>query len=522
MDHNINENQVADFIERYGLVITLLIAVVLTLTYYIRFPICYDDAYITFRYAKRIAEGMGFTYNDGIRTLGTTTPLFTLVLAAISKVIGVQFIPEIARIIGLVCFILSAFLIYRIASVLINHRLLAILTAFVYATYPPSVESSGSGMEIPLFIALILLTFLLFLKNKLFPVGWLCGLMLAVRPDAIVWTGAIGVALLTNPKDLMRFVIGFMMVAIPAVVIVILYFGHPLPLSIVAKQVSYGSFYHLDWENLINVFGVVLPNRFAQHPEIVIIFWMIVLLTIIYLSRSFIKHRNIRLIPLIAYIVLYPLFLWYGRTLMFVWYGYPLFPIFVLIAILIANDIFIYFKSRYLKALTILIMFSWSAMFIWRIFIFEPAFGQGGPGMIDLEQWGMYFREQTEEDATIFTESIPQVGYISGRHIICEVGLVSPEVVKIKQRYGDRISESNDWYFDVLRELKPDYLLIHAHEFDKNELFPYEDLPLFDSTRDSVYFYDHYKKVSIQDVIESGDYTGILTDRYYLFRRTSD
>lgn len=522
MNHSVQKETFVHFIERYGIWIVLALGAILTVSYYVRFPICYDDAYITFRYAKRIAEGFGFTYNDSIRTLGTTTPLFTLVLAGVSKLIGVQYIPEIARFIGSVCFILSALLIYRIALELINHRLLAIAVAFVYAAYPPSVESSGSGMEIPWFIALILLTFLLFLKNKLFPVGLLCGLTLTVRPDAIVWTCAIGVALLANPRALIRFIIGFLIIAVPAVVIVTLYFGHPLPLSIVAKQVSYGFFYHLDLENLINVLGVVLPNRFAQHPEIVVIFWIIILLAIIYLSKSFIKHRNVRLIPLIAYIVLYPLFLWYGRTLMFVWYGYPLFPIFVLIAMLIANDIFVYFRSRYLKYLTILFLLAWSSMFIWRIFIFQPAFGQGGPGMIDLEQWGMYFREQTKEDATIFTESIPQIGYISGRPIICEVGLVSPEVVKIKQRYGDRISESNNWYFDVLRELKPDYLLIHAHEFDRNELFPYEDIPLFGSTEDSVYFYNHYNLIRNQDVIESGNYNGILADRYYLFRRMSE
>src|SRR5690606_17345167 len=40
-----------------------------------------DDAYITFRYSARIAEGKGFTFNDGLGVLGTTTSLWTFLLA---------------------------------------------------------------------------------------------------------------------------------------------------------------------------------------------------------------------------------------------------------------------------------------------------------------------------------------------------------------------------------------------------------------------------------------------------------
>ncbi len=41
----------------------------------------YDDAYITYRYAKNIAAGHGFVYNLEHNFLGTTTPLYTLLLA---------------------------------------------------------------------------------------------------------------------------------------------------------------------------------------------------------------------------------------------------------------------------------------------------------------------------------------------------------------------------------------------------------------------------------------------------------
>lgn len=41
----------------------------------------FDDAFITYRYAKNLLEGRGFVYNPGERHLGTTSPLYALLLA---------------------------------------------------------------------------------------------------------------------------------------------------------------------------------------------------------------------------------------------------------------------------------------------------------------------------------------------------------------------------------------------------------------------------------------------------------
>lgn len=42
-----------------------------------------DDAAISFRYAKRFAQGLGLTYNDHERVMGFSNPLYTLILAAL-------------------------------------------------------------------------------------------------------------------------------------------------------------------------------------------------------------------------------------------------------------------------------------------------------------------------------------------------------------------------------------------------------------------------------------------------------
>ena len=52
-----------------------------------RFDSLNDDSYITLTYAKSLAAGRGFVYNHPPATLGTTTPLLTLLVAALSAVL---------------------------------------------------------------------------------------------------------------------------------------------------------------------------------------------------------------------------------------------------------------------------------------------------------------------------------------------------------------------------------------------------------------------------------------------------
>src|SRR5580700_1207941 len=56
----------------------------------------FDDAYITFRYAANLARGFGLVFNPGERVLGTTSPLFTFILAAGGRILGTRYIEEMA------------------------------------------------------------------------------------------------------------------------------------------------------------------------------------------------------------------------------------------------------------------------------------------------------------------------------------------------------------------------------------------------------------------------------------------
>ena len=65
-----------------------------------------DDAFITFRYARNLAEGHGLVFNVGERVEGYTNFLWTVILAALYK-LGAD-LPSAARALGAVCSVSTA------------------------------------------------------------------------------------------------------------------------------------------------------------------------------------------------------------------------------------------------------------------------------------------------------------------------------------------------------------------------------------------------------------------------------
>lgn len=68
------------------LALTLALALVIGLRF---IDSAYDDAYITYRYARNLASGHGLVYNLGQDFLGTTTPLYSLLLAGLNPLLPI-------------------------------------------------------------------------------------------------------------------------------------------------------------------------------------------------------------------------------------------------------------------------------------------------------------------------------------------------------------------------------------------------------------------------------------------------
>lgn len=117
------------------------------------FPFPRDDAYITFRYAERLAEGLGFTYQSGSAVQGTSTPLWTFLLASVHRLGGA--VGPWAASIGILSHALSVGLLIRLGE-RAGDRRAGFVAGALLALNPPSVAVAASGMETAFATALLL------------------------------------------------------------------------------------------------------------------------------------------------------------------------------------------------------------------------------------------------------------------------------------------------------------------------------------------------------------------------------
>jgi hypothetical protein len=193
-----------------------------------------DDALITYRYAERLGEGLGFTYNDGERVLGTTTPLWTLVLAG-GAAIGIP-PPLLADVLNPVLGALAGALLFVLVARAWSVGA-ASLAAILYATSPLFLRSASYGMETPLFCLLIVASLVLVGTSRFALAGLVVGLACVTRLEGVLLAGVIALAHVRRPRALIAFVVPAMLCVAPWIVFATAYFGSPLPHSLQAKLV---------------------------------------------------------------------------------------------------------------------------------------------------------------------------------------------------------------------------------------------------------------------------------------------
>jgi len=201
----------------------------------------FDDAYITFRYARNLSEGMGFVYNPGQHVLGTTTPLFTALLAMAAFGLGSDAIPGAANLISLASDLAAVLLLYHLAQRAFGSGLVALLLAIAYALNPFRASVATGGMEASLFTVLLLLSFeRLVLSRSLIVGGITAALAILARPDAVLFLAPYFVYLGIRDRPFaVRAVLLTGLLLSPWLIWSVIYFGSPLPNSIVAKGHAY-------------------------------------------------------------------------------------------------------------------------------------------------------------------------------------------------------------------------------------------------------------------------------------------
>lgn len=392
-----------------------------------------DDMFITYRYARNLAQGEGFVYNSGERVFGLTNPGVGLVLAAAHAVTGVD-VPRIANVLtGLILVAFATLLLVeartrdRKPEAFVGGTLL-FLCAFVWAC-------RGSG---PPWVLLLLVCAAGSHDRRPWQAGVLAGLAVWFRPDAGLGVGLLGLLLWVEHRRLpWRFGLAAATTMLAGVTLAWAYFGQPIPHTLEAKRVV-GDFggHRASWESFWNRGYLTVRTYAGSGTQLLVALGIAG--QVPWFARAGRMGRFVALYA-VAVAVAYP-FLGVG---FFVWYALP-----VAVALLygiayLAGEVGRTLSAKLLGgpqghsslrpglaallAVAVLAFPTWSM--VWRNIDIHHDH-RPEPRLVQYRQAAEWIRLHTHRATTVALTEIGVFGYYSQRPIHDMIGLVTPETTR--------------------------------------------------------------------------------------------
>jgi hypothetical protein len=201
-----------------------------------------DDAFITYRYARNLASGLGFVFNPGERVLGTTTPLYTFLLAPIGLV--EDWLPFASNALGCLGVAFQAWAVGRILRRLGADRFFGAGAAFFVLG-----GGIGSywhvGLETNVLAALMIWSVERLIVGRFGWAGVLAGLAAVCRLDSVLLAVLLCFEIVVHQRKNWRVLVspalGFVVVLAPWMAFSLFYFGALFPNSLQAKLHSVSS-----------------------------------------------------------------------------------------------------------------------------------------------------------------------------------------------------------------------------------------------------------------------------------------
>jgi hypothetical protein len=442
--------------------------------------ICLEDALITYRYAENLAGGVGFVFNEGERVLGTTTPLQTLMLAGPGALLGPAHIPLLSNIFMMLSGLGAGGLLYGSLVQFGYSRRLALVCMAVLLYHPDIVWSATGGMETPLVLFLMALGLYAAAVRNWGLMGLACGLLIMARIDGLIWCGCLFLATGMNDKHALRIVPAVVaVVLVPWIVFSTIYFGNPVPHSMLAKMHHLGAPGPLD---RLGTLDLRLYYRwFADGAGVsrgggILPFEHMIWLGLVTLGGIGVirEHWRSPLMTLVWFPLLYcAAFVLGGAPTTFRWYLMPFMWCCVALGVIGIRELWLilaaygqsYGLPRWAPRLMLgvnlamigtgLVVTSWSSTRFHRDSQANENATRRGIG-----EW---LREHTADDATVAMEALGYQGALSRRTVYDLAGLISPDVLTIRRQSA----HNGEVYRRVLEEMSPDYLVLRSFEVDE-------------------------------------------------------
>jgi hypothetical protein len=454
--------------------VTFLLALVAVAARIIPGPRIIDDAYITFRYAQNLTAGRGLVFNLGEPILGTTTPLYSLLLGLLALPFGGPSAPypQISWILNAGLDAIAIILIIALGRKL-GSEFAGFATAAVWAVAPMSVTFAIGGMETSLTVLLLLAAFYLHLDSRPTPSAWAASLALLARPDALLFVAPLALERARQlflegdvTRDRSRITSEALAFFLPVgawTLFATIYYGSPITHSVAAKVATYRLSTDAALVRLLQHYA----TPFLGHKTFGLV-WIAVGLVLFPILHSLgsllgIRHDR-RSWPLFVSPWIYFLAFSLANPLIFRWYLTPPLPFYFMGIFLggqrLANDL------RRPWPVPALALFA--VILTLRGWDLHPDHGPDRPApemaFIKLEllyeQVGRELVATMEEGDTVAAADIGAVGYFTGAPILDTLGLVTPRSLDHypadESIYAINYAIPNS----LIRDLEPDHLII--------------------------------------------------------------
>lgn len=423
-----------------------------------------EDAFITFRFARQLAKGQGFVFNIGEPIYGTTTPLFTL-LMSFWYMLAPRNIVFGARVLDLLSAIGTMFFLWEGLRSIGQSRTNRLFTLAILVLSSKLLLMDTQGMETPFLLFFMAASWHTWIKRQVIWTGLLLGLLLWTRIDLFPWVVVLACAsLISNPKDALKLIIITSIVYLPWLVFSMVYFGSPIPHTILAKWVAYSKFNETPLlphftllAQYLSIFEIPRDNEQPQWLIFMSSFFTLLTLGLaLWQTLRIWRDRRLAILPVFAILEMIRLTL--TRETFFDRYFIPaLWVIFILVGLALGTIWDLLEKSRFKKFFIILIAIG---VFLMFFFGFQRAqvirVKQLFRHEASLKAIGIWLHENTPPESIVQLEPLGYIGYYSDREIIDEVGLVTPRVTELKK---ERINA--DLYFVIFQ---PNYLVMHCDD----------------------------------------------------------
>lgn len=473
---------------------------------YLRAAAPLEDALISLRYARNIANGLGFVYNPGEHVLGTTTPLWTLINALYIWLFGTARLFAFGFWLNLGLDLITLACLLAILERAGISRGASMGAVIPFAFYSPFVFITSSHMEICLFMALLVFSLMMFQSGRTCLCAFLAGLLAVCRPEGFLWLGLLLTVVAWQRRQIPWKEAGVAGMAVaPWFVFAAQYFGHVVPQSALAKAPwTFQSLPHVLFSGakalpatfLASIYGSPLPAlpvlSFAGAGVVIQTILAAAFLAGAYVALGRSGPREMVLL----FLVFVCFYAFAAPGVFFPWYGVSTSFLFYPVLILGLSHLNRIVAARLAPGGGALSRITWAAGCAVLVLGLAGGLFVRSNNLKLLSQYeegsrkaiGTMLASETPTDAKILLEPIGYIGFFSNRYVYDLAGLVSPSMVGLRRRYP------TDWYLRAIFSLSPDYLILRKFEVDRNVCFVGGE-SLFKSEEDRTRFFHSYLKI---------------------------